>query len=455
MRKKRLFCALLALSLALGCCGCGKGRSDPNDLRAEAVRTTAAENVDRFVAEKISVDGWGEDFCLIGGEIVFLLGQSESKTLCAMDTDGSDLRTLAPLDPSARFLAAGEDSTVWIMELAFGEDNTVTKNALRQFDTAGREIKTISLLDVPGAWSAYGFTVADGTAWMVTSDGGWQLVGVDLKTGKQTLSLSVPDGAVLDRLRDGTVIVSFSEPEGVTFRPLDAKKKTLGESVTFPLRLWGFYDGSGDWDLYLNDGTNVYGYDRAAGTTKKLFNWSVMGIRGEKLAALGDGEFFCLSSGEARDFYRLSPYIAPEGDGPVTVTIAVTDRAASLVTERKVNAWNQTHPELTIEIVDYSVYGDGDGFAAQTRLMADIVAGQGPDMYDFTPGIYGQFVDSTALAKVGLLENLMPYIEEDETIRWEDLCLNVIQAAQLGGGQRDPGGAARRRALRAADPLYL
>ena len=151
MRKKRLFCALLALSLALGCCGCGNSGNDQSDLRAEAVRTTAAENVDRFVAEKISVDGWGEDFCLIGGEIVFLLGQSESKTLCAMDTDGSDLRTLAPLDPSARFLAAGEDSTVWIMELAFGEDNTVTKNALRQFDTAGREIKTISLLDVPGA----------------------------------------------------------------------------------------------------------------------------------------------------------------------------------------------------------------------------------------------------------------------------------------------------------------
>ena len=434
MRKKRLFCALLALSLALGCCGCGKSGNDQSDLRAEAVRTTAAENVDRFVAEKISVDGWGEDFCLIGGEAVFLLGKGESKSLCAMGTDGENLRTLAPLDPSARFLAAGEDSTVWIMELAFGEDNTVTKNALRQFDTAGREIKTLSLLDVSGAWSAYGFTVADGTAWMVTSDGGWQLVGVDLKTGKQTLSLSVPDGAVLDRLRDGTVIVSFSEPEGVTFRPLDAKKKTLGESVTFPLHLWGFYDGSGDWDLYLNDGTNVYGYDRAAGTTKKLFNWSVMGIRGEKLAAFGDGEFFCLSSGEARDFYRLSPYIAPEGDGPVTVTIAVTDRTASLVTERKVNAWNQTHPELTIEIVDYSVYGDGDGFAAQTRLMADIVAGQGPDMYDFTPGIYGQFVDSTALAKVGLLENLMPYIEADETIRWEDLCLNVIQAAQLGGG---------------------
>ena len=111
MRKKRLFCALLALSLALGCCGCGKGGSDPNDLRAEAVRTTAAENVDRFVAEKISVDGWGEDFCLIDGEAVFLLGQGESKSLCAMGTDGENLRTLAALDLAypVQALSAGVD----------------------------------------------------------------------------------------------------------------------------------------------------------------------------------------------------------------------------------------------------------------------------------------------------------------------------------------------------------
>ena len=112
MRKKRLFCALLALSLALGCCGCGKGRNDPNDLRAEAVRTTAAENVNRFVAEKISVDGWGEDFCLIDGEIVFLLGQSESKTLCAMDTDGSDLPPARASSPPGRTAPFGSWSSL-------------------------------------------------------------------------------------------------------------------------------------------------------------------------------------------------------------------------------------------------------------------------------------------------------------------------------------------------------
>ena len=79
----------------------------------------------------------------------------------------------------------------------------------------------------------------------------------------------------------------------------------------------------------------------------------------------------------------------------------------SLVREA-IREWNVQNPGCPIEVVDYSVYGTQDSSLSAAKLLADMVAGDIPDIYDFSLSSIDTIPSSAQFARRGLLEDLVP-----------------------------------------------
>ncbi len=86
--------------------------------------------------------------------------------------------------------------------------------------------------------------------------------------------------------------------------------------------------------------------------------------------------------------------------------------------------YNKSHPECTIEVVDY---GEGDAGAGMTRLNADIVAGNVPDIIELSN------VDVGLYAALGILTDLSPYLEAEEEFKREDLIDSALSMHMADG----------------------
>lgn len=98
-----------------------------------------------------------------------------------------------------------------------------------------------------------------------------------------------------------------------------------------------------------------------------------------------------------------------------------------------VDEFNRTHENVQIEVRDYL---DAEGNGDKTRLLAEIIAGNGPDIIDMG---YARDASTTLLpyqrmAKGGYLEDLWPYIENDPELGREAVLEPPLKAAEVSGG---------------------
>lgn len=90
----------------------------------------------------------------------------------------------------------------------------------------------------------------------------------------------------------------------------------------------------------------------------------------------------------------------------------------------------QAHPEITVEIRDYSEYAGG-----VQQLMKEMTAGTGPDILDLGNwGPSGEEMPYRQLAEKGFLEDLWPWIEGDPDLGREALVEALLLAAEIDGG---------------------
>ena len=121
-----------------------------------------------------------------------------------------------------------------------------------------------------------------------------------------------------------------------------------------------------------------------------------------------------------------------DDQGPVTLTLAsftATDQQKKVL-QNQVSRFNADHPDVQIELQD--CYGEDYQTAAQNRerLVAEIIAGKGPDIIDLGSG----GLPLQQLARKGYLEDLWPYIEKDPALGRESLLEAPLRAAEINGG---------------------
>lgn len=107
-----------------------------------------------------------------------------------------------------------------------------------------------------------------------------------------------------------------------------------------------------------------------------------------------------------------------------TLTLA-TFKGESSSLFQWVNLYNENHSDVKIEVVNY-LENYPDLYDAMDQIKIEILAGKGPDMVDFG-SLY-----SPLDASCGMLADLYPFMQNDESFNQQDYYMNILEAFEVG-----------------------
>ena len=247
---------------------------------------------------------------------------------------------------------------------------------------------------------------------------------------------------------DGRIIISD------TIRSIDATRTVLRE-VDFSSGDWGeihtidvsgirdiYTAGKEDpFDIYIDDGSHLFGYNINTGNKTYILNWIETGIEITFNACL------VISSDESLSFFInnrdlstntwQSEYVIlnrierTDEDEIQIITIALDSLHGKTLMQSKINAFNrqsQTHQIQAIEFQKlYDIY-DENNTMTWFRFMIDLMTGNAPDI------LYGLGSSFDAMHERGLLVDLYPFIDSDPELNRSDFFPNILKALETPDG---------------------
>lgn len=242
-------------------------------------------------------------------------------------------------------------------------------------------------------------------------------------------------GTRLTRLSSGQPAIGYVKGGEYCVSVLDGEKLRVADEISFNMPFIGICGGE-TRDLYLSDSNAVYAYSFADSKLEKLFSWNGIGITSGSLCECGQ-DLVC--SGSLTENTPSPPLILHPIEQPyeasAAIKFATTDpMGLDFRVQTAIRDWNMENPQCPIEIVDYSVYASGNDERASTmKLTADIVAGNLPDLYDFSLSSVDTVLSSATFARRGLLEDLYPFLDADPELSRDDLIPGVLSGMEIKG----------------------
>ena len=487
---KALLCLCLALSMALSFAACGSKSETPTGDQPEAEATPSDKLV--YAAEFLKVDNTTENgyqpMCYTAdgfyaqswektGEreipedaIIQYEGQYDiyGSALYFVSYDGKVRRLDAytgaavPEDTKDRMdyfgnsnisqLLVNDDGTLTALESVYVSwydgpeedrfsDNQweYTKNEstyyMRKLDQDGKELSSVELEfnDKDSSLNLYGAQIDSDGNLLCTSE--YKLLSYK---PDGSLAFSVECEDYLDglfRLKDGRVAASIWGETGMELRVVDMEKGEFGETLKLPRNAYNFLIGGGEYDLYYQDGMNLYGCMLGDEQGTKILNWINADVNGNELSGLHmdeDGTILGVVTNYRSDkveseIVKLS--LVPESSLPVKKTLTLAVLYLDYQVQQKIIDFNRHSDTTRIEVKDYSEFNTDDDYSAGiTKLTTEIMAGNLPDLIAMDQLPYDQ------LASKGLLEDLYPYLDADEDLKREDFFPTVLKALEVNGG---------------------
>lgn len=219
------------------------------------------------------------------------------------------------------------------------------------------------------------------------------------------------------------VIKSFSVSEEG-----DKKEFTKTPAANFGCGL--FFSPKGG--IGINSGTALYNMDKD-GSSKEIVSLVEMGISADNIIGIRqreDDSFVILVSKVKNEDIENQAIVLKVGSEreenskkeKQIITLATVFLDSDM--REQIIEFNNSDKEYEIVIDDYSRY---DLSTAIQRMSTDITAGKIPDIIDCN------FSNTRTLISKGLLQDLVPYIENDAEIDTKDLVTNVLDAEKLDG----------------------
>lgn len=242
-------------------------------------------------------------------------------------------------------------------------------------------------------------------------------------------------GTRLTRLSSGQIALGCVRDGEYCVSVLDGEKLRTVNEICFNMPFVGICGGE-TRDLYLSDSNAVFAYSFADSKIEKLFSWNGIGITSGSLCECGQ-DLVC--SGSLMENTPSPPLILHPIEQPQEVSavikFATTDpMGLDFRVQTAIREWNMENPQCPIEIVDYSVYAsENDERASTMKLTADIVAGNLPDLYDFSLSSVDTVLSSATFARRGLLEDLYPFLDADPELSRDDLIPGVLSGMEIKG----------------------
>lgn len=221
---------------------------------------------------------------------------------------------------------------------------------------------------------------------------------------------------------DGKLYVCSNSAEGEVLNTINPLDCSVEKSAKLDIDIFDIIAGI-DYDLYISNGISLYGYNAGSGQLTEVLNWVSAGVTGDYkgVIAMKDGSFLYYTS---REICYIRPTTVESGKTTV-LTLGTMD---STFLKNYVIDFNASNYYYEVQIIDYSQYNTAENQnGGLTRLNLDIVSGNAPDIIDLSSLPRDQF------EKAGLLEDLYPFIESDDSLSETEFVSPVIKSLETDG----------------------
>lgn len=309
----------------------------------------------------------------------------------------------------------------------------VDKAEIRKISTDG---KIIDSIDVTGTFSKIPELYISN---IVIDENGNYYVNVGqevyvLKSTGEMIFQASPETYIQNMFltKDGRVIIGYFINVGWKLEEVSLTQKALVNidySITFD---YGTYQGGVETDLIYTQEAKLYTCDFTDEKPTEILNWIDSDISSESLQnfrILEDGRIVAFSTDYNTGLSELA-ILTKKNRSEVSEKMVLTYGTMYLAyfANRDIVAFNKQSDKYRIEVKQY---GD-DNTDYQTKkdlFIADISSGKGPDIIDlsFAPIALDEF------EKLGILEDLNPYLDKDKEIKREDLVENALKTYEING----------------------
>lgn len=420
---RRASIAILLIICLLLTSGCAGNNSGAVSDKVTNVKDIAAASVEQaYAVEEMTFPQqiWFSNSNIVRNERkIYLLGSFLEKSfLYNMDTDGSNTQLFASCDDGSElwYSYCADETMIYIYDAA--------NNCLIKYSNDGKRQGCITLpeditADKIAAAKGKIYTLGDGKLSCLKINGEKAEADYVLKVSKQA-SFGV---------NDDEIIVAWQDGDRQAISKLDDANK--GWEATHYLDTFCTIMGTGsEWELYLNIGNALYGYDFSSANIKKLISFSEIGLLSNgAICEIGDGKLLYTGTpGNEAAKPVIIKSVAITGES-VKLTLATIGQLHPAIS-KAILAWNQSHPDSSVEIRDYSMYNtDSDLRGGEYKLIADIAAGDGPDIFNLSD--FGTTMNASLLARRGLLQDLYPFIEQDYELSKDDFLSGPLQSLEI------------------------
>jgi len=389
-------------------------------------------------------------------------------TIYSMDIDGSNIKELpnftsveeAEIPDTAEGgsvqvyrLFVDKDDNIWVVERGeffytpegLDKDDWESWNQrvivmefsrVRKLDATGAELMSIDIGNIQkdrGDWFYVSALVVDELGNVFIGDDS----SIHVLSGEGSLLFSLDADWVdtLIILNDGSVAHMGWGNKGRTLNKIDVSGKKFGETIDLPNNANYVHPGNDEYAFLYSDNIGLYGIEAESGESVFLLNWLDSDMESdnlENITFLEDGRILLSnqkwnSDGTAYELIFLTKTAYSDLPERINLTLAAfhLDRnIRSAVVQ--FNRESQTH---RIHVTDYAEFNtDDDWQAGLTRLSAEIIAGNVPDILEISNLPYNQYV-----AK-GLLIDLYPLIDSDPELNRSDFLESVLRSVEVNGG---------------------
>ncbi len=332
----------------------------------------------------------------------------------------------------------GKGGSLWISTYVSSQNNAQTIY-LQKFDSSGNELAQIDLSTL-----SKDVNVSDMISTVVDREDNLYICTMDqimvydsdqnhLFTLKAKSKVEWNETLIL--LGDGQVGLRASQSGSVgedpndTLWTVDVTGKEWGTSYPLPTGSGKIYPGSGGYLFFCDSGDYLYGYRSKTESFERLISWTDVGINSEAvlwLSALENGQLAAVIYGNGRTETAVMTKTDPSTLPPKTVLTYATMQLRSDV-RADIIAFNKSHRNCKIEVKDYSEYNTPtDRTQGLRKLNTELLAGK-IDILD-TDGIPVRRYGSN-----GILEDLLPWLENDPELGRDSVVEQVLEAAVQGG----------------------
>ena len=227
----------------------------------------------------------------------------------------------------------------------------------------------------------------------------------------------------------GEVVVAFlnsTTQSYITICKIDTKENSFKEIITLQSDISNILMDGDEEDLYVNGNDGVYILDTETSDMKLLFNYSdayMSPSSVERMASFEKSSFICSEIDDNENLYLT--VISKQDNinkNKKKLVLAVCGIPTSLI--KDVDEFNRENADCYIDIKDYSEEEDPD-----LKMAVDIASSDAcPDIICFDSG----FCPSDYITP-NMLDDLTPYIENDEDLEKSDILAPVLNALESNG----------------------